>query len=147
MQSQDVQCKEETVEKESDILCSSTGAGFSGEVCALVVGSASLAEVYKLHGIKWKLCKECGVNQQQQQEGSHDAQFESELVLGVDHCCMCKAKEQQQQEMINDCHSADSDGDDRRSARGSGEIYDDDDRSGSGGSDGSCIPEARLLVN
>jgi hypothetical protein len=112
MQPQDVQCKEETVEKESDILCSSTGAGFSGEACALVVGSASLAEVYKLHGIKWKLCKECGVNQQQQ-EGSHDAQFESELVLGVDRCCKCKAKEQQQQEMINDCHSADSDDDDR----------------------------------
>lgn len=123
MQQQDVQCKEETAEKA--ILCSSTGAGISGEACALVVGSASysLAEVYKLHGIRWKLCKKCGVNQQQQQEeeGSHDAQFESELVLGVDHCGMCKAKEQQQ-EMIKGCHSESNDDD--RSAR----------------SDGSCIP-------
>ena len=122
---------------ENDILfssSSSSGAGYS-EACALVVGSAShcLADVYRMNGIRWKLCNGCGINNQQDE--SQDA-FASELVLGVDQCSMCSANctKEQQQEMIKDCHSDDNDDDN------------DDDCSGSGVSDMDKT-EALLLDN
>ena len=127
---------------ENDVLCSSSsssGAGYS-EACALVVGSAShrLADVYRMHGIRWKLCKKCGINNQQHE--SQDA-FESELVLGADQCFVCSANciKEQQQEMIKDCHSDDNDDD-----------SDGDDCSGSGESDnidGSCVAKALQLLD
>ena len=120
---------------ENNVVCSSSssGAGYS-EACALVVGSAShcLADVYRMHGIRWKLCNGCGINNQQDEP--QDA-FESELVLGADQCSMCSAKyKEQQQEMIKDCYSDDND---------------DNDCSGSGVSDmdGSCIAKVLLLDN
>ena len=120
---------------ENNVVCSSSssGAGYS-EACALVVGSAShcLAAVYRMNGIRWKLCKKCGINNQQDE--SQDA-FESELVLGTDQCFMCSANciTVQQQELIEDCQSNNNN--------------DGDDGSGSGGSDidGSCVAEALLL--
>ena len=119
---------------ENDVICSSSssGAGYS-EACALVIGSAShcLADVYRMHGIRWKLCKKCGINNQQDEP--QDA-FESELVLGADQCYMCSANciKEQQQEMIKDCHSDDNDGD----GSGSGDNI-----------DGSCVTAEALLLD
>ena len=118
---------------ENDVIYSSSGAGFS-EACALVVGSASLADVYRMHRIRWKFCQRCGINNQQDE--SQDG-FESELVLGADYCIMCLAKKQQQ-EMIKDCHSDDDDDDGGDDGSGSGVMSD---------IDGSCVAEALLLEN
>ena len=74
----------------NSILWSSTS--YSDQTSALVVGSTSLARVYEMHQIRWKLCKRCGINQDKSQDA-----FESELVLGVDHCFMCSMKKQQQE--------------------------------------------------
>ena len=80
-QVQEVQFEEAT--GQNGILCSSTS--FSDQTSALVVGSASLAaKVYEMHQIRWKVCKRYGTNQDESQDA-----FESELVLGVDHCFMC----------------------------------------------------------
>ena len=90
-QVQDVQFEETEVEDGS--LCNSTRF----EVCALVMGSGSLAKVYKKYRIRWKYCKRCGTKDESQNV------FESELVLGVDHCLVCSAIEQQQKR-IEDHH-------------------------------------------
>ena len=94
-QVQDAQSEEVKVQ----YLCNSTRL----EACALVVGSASLTKAYEKYQIRWKFCKRCGAK-----DKSQDA-FESELVLGVDHCLMCSAIEQQR-ERIDDYHSGKSAG-------------------------------------
>ena len=88
-QVQEARFGEATVQ--NSILCSSTS--FSDQTSALVVGSTSLARVYEMRQIRWKLCRRCGISQDESQDA-----FESELVLGVDHCFMCSMKKLQQQE-------------------------------------------------
>ena len=68
------------------------------------VGSASLARVYENHGIRWIVCKRCGIKDNTQDPMS----FESELVLGVDCCLMCTAVERQREEIVHH-HSGNGD--------------------------------------
>ena len=104
-QVQEARFEEATLQ--NGILCSSTS--FSDQTSALVVGSTSLARVYEMYQIRWKLCRRCGINQDESQDA-----FESELVLGVNlnHCFMCSRpvkKQQKEFELFKDSPDGKSD--------------------------------------
>lgn len=69
-------------------LCCSTRHGD----IKLTGGSPSLAEIYKKHEIRWRVCKRCG--------GQDEAQecFRSELVLGMEHC-LCSTIERERRRL------------------------------------------------